>query len=92
MSSLQPSTQNPDDIQSLVRIIEKKVCATSCVHLSVEFSLPLIVKLTRGPYFCGWPYGEFSLLLKEHSSVFVNVGEREGVERDSFFMDFSMGT
>jgi hypothetical protein len=58
----------------------------------MEFSLPLIVKLARAPYFCGWPYGEFSLLLKEHSSVLVNVGERERVERDSFFVDFSMGT
>jgi hypothetical protein len=61
------------------------VCAISCDQLSVEFLLSFIVKLARAPYLCGWPYGDFGLLLtkkKEHSSVLVIVGERARVEKD----------
>jgi hypothetical protein len=70
------------------------VCATSCDHLSVEFSLPFIVKLARAPYLCGWPCGDFGLLLtkkKEHYPVLVTIGERERVEKDSFLVDSSTG-
>jgi hypothetical protein len=72
----------------------EKVCATSCDHLSVEFWLTFIVKLARVPYLCGWPCGDFGLLLtkkKEHSPVLVTVGERERVEKDPSLVDSSMG-
>jgi hypothetical protein len=70
------------------------VCATSCDHLSMEFWLPFIVKLARAPYLCGWPCGDFCLLLtkkNEHSSVLVTVGERERVDKDPSLVDSSMG-
>jgi hypothetical protein len=70
------------------------VCATSCDHLSVEFWLPFIVKLGRAPYLCGWPCGDFGLLLtkkKKHSPVLVIGGERERVEKDSSLVDSSTG-
>jgi hypothetical protein len=72
----------------------EKVCATSCDHLIMEFWLPFIVKLARAPYLCGWPCGDFSLLLtkkKKHSLVLVIDGERERVEIDPSLVDFSMG-
>jgi hypothetical protein len=62
--------------------------------LSVEFWLPFIVKLSRDPYICGWPCGDFSLLLtkkKKHSPVLVIGGERESVEKDMFLVDSSTG-
>jgi hypothetical protein len=70
------------------------VCATSCDHLSVEFFLlPFIVKLARAPYLCGWPCGDFGLLLtkKKHSPVLVIGGERERVEKDPSLVDSSTG-
>jgi hypothetical protein len=70
------------------------VCATTCDHLSVEFRLPFIVKLARAPYLCGWPCGDFGLLLtkkKEHSSVLITIGERERVEKDPSLVDSSTG-
>ena len=72
----------------------EKVCATSCDHLSVEFWLSFIVKLARAPYLCGWPCGDFGLLLtkkKENSPVLVTIGERERVEKDSSLVYSSMG-
>jgi hypothetical protein len=70
------------------------VCATSCDHLSVEFLLSFIVKLARAPYLCGWPYGDFGILLtkkKKHSPVLVTVGERERVDKDPPLLDSSTG-
>jgi hypothetical protein len=71
----------------------EKVCATSCDHLSVEFWLPFIVKLARAPYLCGWPCGDFGLLLtkKTSSPVLVIGGERERVEKDPSLVDSSTG-
>jgi hypothetical protein len=72
----------------------EKVCATSCDNLSVEFWLSFIIKLARAPYLCGWPCGDFGLLLtkkKENSSVLVTVGERKRVEKDSSLVDSSTG-
>jgi hypothetical protein len=73
----------------------EKVCATSFHHLSVDFWLPFIVKLARAPYLCGWPCGDFGLLLtkkKKNSLVLVIGGERERVERDPSSVDSSTGT
>jgi hypothetical protein len=70
------------------------VCATSCDHLSVNFLLPFIVKLARAPYLCGWPCGDFGLLLtkkKKSSPVLVIGGERERVEKDLSLVDSSTG-
>jgi hypothetical protein len=72
----------------------EKVCATSCDHLSMEFWLTFIVKLARAPYLCGWPCGDFGLLLtkkKENSPVLVTIGERERVEKDPSLVHSSMG-
>jgi hypothetical protein len=59
----------------------------------VEFGLPFIVKLARAPYLCGWPCGDFGLLLTktEHSSVLVTIGEREMVEKNPSLVDYSTG-
>jgi hypothetical protein len=68
----------------------EKVCATSCDHLRVEFWLPFIVKLARAPYLCGWPCGDFGLLLtkkNKSSPVLVIDGERERVENDPSLVD-----
>jgi hypothetical protein len=72
----------------------EKVCATSCDHLSMEFWLPLIVKLAISPYLCGWPCGDFGLLLtkkKEYSPVLVTIGERGRVEKDPSLVDSLKG-
>jgi hypothetical protein len=72
----------------------EKVCATSYDHLSVEFWLPFIVKLARAPYLCGWPCGDFGLLLtkkKKNSPVLVTVGERERVVKYPSLVDSSTG-
>jgi hypothetical protein len=72
----------------------EKVCAISCDHLSVEFWLPFIVNLARAPYLCGWPCGDFGLLLtkkKKSSPVLVIGGERERVEKDPSLVDSSTG-
>jgi hypothetical protein len=71
-----------------------KVCATSCDHLCVEFWLPFIVKLARAPYLCGWPCGDFGLLLtkkKKSLPVLVIGGEMERVEKDPSLVDSSTG-
>ena len=72
----------------------EKVCATYCDHLCVEFWLPFIVKLARAPYLCGWPCGDFGLLLtkkKKSSPVLVIGGERERLEKYSSLVDSSTG-
>jgi hypothetical protein len=60
----------------------------------MEFWLPFIVKLARAPYLCGWPCGDFGLLLtkkKKSSPVLVIDGERERVEKDPSLVDSSTG-
>ena len=78
------------------------MCATSLCSFARGVLTPIelppkfwrLVKLARAPYLCGWPCGDFGLLLKKKksSSVLVIGGERERVEKDPSLVDSSTGT